>query len=105
LAQLIFDKKEDPICISTCVKDLDSICPGRIWSAKREEKSNYCSLFVLVECLCPCHDNYSELLNYEQKEWLIRSMSSLMGQSYKSFQPIELPLKWAEKNRFDIRRF
>jgi hypothetical protein len=96
LAQLIFDKKGDPICIPTCVSAHDSECSGRIWSPKRKEKSDYCSLFELVKCLCQCHDNDGEPLNYEQKEWLKRRMSLPMGELCKPFPEIETPLKWTE---------
>ena len=97
MALLIFDKKELSSCISTCVRKHDSICPGRIWSPKREEKSNYCSLFELVKCLCACHDNDSEPVNHDQKEWLKRRMSAPIGQPYKPFPPIEIPVRWIER--------
>lgn len=91
MAQQIFDKRKDPNCTPTCVRDLNSTCPGRVWSLKGEETSN-----LLVKCLCPCHDNDSEPLNYEQKEWLKRRMSATMGQPYKPFPGIKIQLKWRE---------
>ena len=52
---------------------------------------NSSSVFV------PCHENDSESLSYEQKEWLKRRMSAPMGQPYKPFPPIEIPLRWEER--------
>ena len=97
MAQLIFDKRETPSCVRACIREYDSKCPGRTWSRKREEMSNYCSLFELVDCLCPCHDNDSEPLDYEQKEWLKRRMCLPMGEHYKPFPGIEISLKWGER--------
>lgn len=94
MAQLIFDKKEKPICIPTCAKEHDSKVPAKIWSDEREEKSGYCSLFELVDCLCPCHDNDGELLNHEQKVWLKRRLCSTMGETYDLFLGMEIPLRW-----------
>jgi hypothetical protein len=97
LAQTIFvrsqEDKEAQCCIATCIPVNGSKCVGTIWPPKREEDS----LFELVKCQCPCHDNDSEPLNYEQKRWLKRRMSSPMAEPYKPLPPIELSLVWTEE--------